>query len=125
MVATREGRYKKVIESINTEAKEAETILCYDVGVIGYYGKPRVLDAVGLISSEVIPHLRKYGWVPEYYYHCIEVFKPEWVIMIGDFTPERKSAMASDTVNSDYIRFGYFLACENTNLLEIWRRLPE
>ncbi len=123
MIESREGRYKKVAALINTEAKETETILCYDVGVIGYYCKPRVLDAVGLLSPEVIPWLRRYGWNPEYYYRCIDKFKPEWALLIGTIDAQDKSIAAPEILEHDYKKFGTLLAREGTDCLEIWRRV--
>ena len=70
-------RYRMSQEIIKRNINQDATILAYEVGMIGYYTGLRTIDMLGLVSPEVIPHIRERN-----YLWSFKKYNPDYVTLI-------------------------------------------
>jgi hypothetical protein len=72
--------------------KPGETLMLEPIGWIGYYSRARILDAVGLVSPEIIPYFKPGAVSP--YLDIMAGLKPEWVLLrSGEYDEAIRAAM--------------------------------
>jgi len=75
-----ENRLRRPIgEVLRALIPPGKRLMLEPIGYIGYFSGARVLDAVGLVSPEVIPYFRKGAVSP--YLDILAAFKPEYVLL--------------------------------------------
>jgi hypothetical protein len=65
--------------ALKDTVKPGERVMLEPIGYIGYYSGVKVLDAVGLVSPEIIPYFRKGAVSP--YLDIMAGLKPEYVLL--------------------------------------------
>jgi hypothetical protein len=88
--------------------KPGERVMLEPIGYIGYYGSVKVLDAVGLVSPEIIPYFRKGAVSP--YLDIMAGLKPEYVLLrTGEYhdalaaqVPPDRSLLANYTLVREF-----------------------
>lgn len=68
--------YKNIAEWLNKNSKANTTIAVDEIGVLRYYYKNgKIVDALGLVNPEVVPHLNQkdFGWY-------ISKYQPEFIV---------------------------------------------
>jgi hypothetical protein len=91
-----EERLRKPIGlALKEMIRPGERLMLEPIGYIGYFSGARVLDAVGLVSPEVIPYFRKGAVSP--YLDILHDLKPEWVLLrAGEYDDARHAAVPAD-----------------------------
>jgi hypothetical protein len=75
--------------------KPGETLMLEPIGWIGYYSRARILDAVGLVSPEIIPYFRPGAVSP--YLDIMAGLRPEWVLLrSGEYEDAIRAAVPPD-----------------------------
>ncbi len=80
-----------------------ETLMLEPIGWIGYYSKAKILDAVGLVSPEIIPFFRPGSHSP--YLDIMAKLKPDYVLLrTGEYADAVNAAVPPDrTLLENYI----------------------
>jgi len=79
-------------ETLRGLVKPGERLMLEPIGYIGYYSRARVLDAVGLVSPEVLRFYRAGAVSP--YLEIMAALKPEWVLLrAGEYADVRTAAV--------------------------------
>jgi hypothetical protein len=88
-----EDRLRRPIgETLRGMIQPGEKLMLEPIGYIGYFSRARVLDAVGLVSPEVIPYFRRGAASP--YLDIMAEIKPEWVLLrAGEYQDAQKAAV--------------------------------
>jgi len=72
-----------------------ETLMLEPIGWIGYYSHARILDAVGLVSPDVIPYFRQGAVSP--YLDILHDLRPEWALLrTGEYDQAARAAVPPD-----------------------------
>lgn len=82
----RYSNYTNAIKWLNKNAAEKTLLGVDEIGIMGYYyNKGKIVDALGLITPNVIPHLKQkeFGWY-------ISEYKPDYII--NDYPKVQKHA---------------------------------
>jgi hypothetical protein len=69
-------KYKSAAEWLNQNVQQGASVAVDEIGIMGYYyNKGKIIDILGLINPEVIPHLLKceYSWY-------IDKYKPDFIL---------------------------------------------
>jgi hypothetical protein len=76
---TEERLRKPIGLALKEIVKPGERVMLEPIGYIGYFSGARILDAVGLVSPEVIPYYRQGAVSP--YLDLMHDLKPGWVLL--------------------------------------------
>jgi len=88
---------------LHDNMKPGDRVALEPIGYIGYYSNAKVLDYPGLVSPEVIQHLRQPGstrWT------IIDALQPEWLVLREP--RETEMARLGSTTFSRYLPVAYF-----------------
>ncbi len=94
-----EERLRKPVGlALRTLVAPGERLMLEPIGYIGYYSHARILDAVGLVSPEVLRHYRRGGQHP--YLGMMASLHPEWVLLrAGEYADVRQSSGAESVLS--------------------------
>lgn len=92
---TEERLRKPIGLALKEIVKPGERVMLEPIGYIGYFSGARILDAVGLVSPEVIPYYRQGAVSP--YLDLMHDLKPEWVLLrAGEYADSLNAAVPPD-----------------------------
>ncbi len=87
------GLLKTIGLSLRQIVKPGAKVMMEPIGYIGYFSQVRILDAVGLVSPEVIPFFRKGAISP--YQDILRSLRPEYVLLRSGELQELNSLVNS------------------------------
>ncbi len=90
--------YKAAANWLNQNAENNSSIAIDEIGVLGfYYNKGKIIDILGLINPDVVPHLlnKDYFWYINYY-------KPDYIITDYPSPPEYSKIVFSNYFKDKY-----------------------